>query len=353
MTDPWVTVVTVTYNAASLVSACLDGLAAQLLDGLRMDVVVVDNGSTDNTAQLVESSYPWVRLIRSPQNLGFAGGNNLALRGLRSPSVILLNNDAVPRPDFVRALVHQLRLADDDVAGLAATVLLADRFRAAEPGDPELIEGADGTWARDGAGTVRLVNSTGNTVRTDGFGVDRGWLANAATHRPPTDVFGFSGAAAILRMSALSDVGVFDERFFMYYEDTDLSWRLRLAGYRFEHCVGAVVDHVHAASSSEGSEFFRFHDQRNRLATLTKNASVPLLLGALARYGVTTASIGARRRRWTDVGLRTRVLASYLRMVPHLLHERRAIAAAARTSRRDVERLLAPLTGAAPGSYRT
>lgn len=353
MTGACVTVVTVTYNAASLVSACLDGLAGQRLDGLQMDVVVVDNGSTDRTADLVQAAYPDVRLIRSPINHGFAGGNNLALRGLDSPWVILLNNDAVPRPDFVQALVRAMQVADEDVAGMAATVLLADRFRAAEPGDAQSVEGADGTWARDRAGTVRLVNSTGNTVRTDGFGVDRGWLANAATHHPPADVFGFSGAAAILRVSALADVGLFDERFFMYYEDTDLSWRLRLAGYRFEHCVGAVVDHVHAASSSEGSAFFRFHDQRNRLATLTKNASARLLLEALARYCVTTVSVGIRRRRGTEVALRARVLASYLRMLPHLVRERRAIAEAARVSRRDVERLLAPVTGASPGSYRT
>ncbi|HEX7805347.1 MAG TPA: glycosyltransferase, partial [Cellulomonas sp.] len=88
------TVVTVTYNGAHLVGACLDGLARQELDGLTMDVVVVDNASTDGTAELVARSHPGVRLLRSPTNRGFAGGNNLLLDHVTSPYVILLNNDA-------------------------------------------------------------------------------------------------------------------------------------------------------------------------------------------------------------------------------------------------------------------
>jgi N-acetylglucosaminyl-diphospho-decaprenol L-rhamnosyltransferase len=353
VSEPDVTVVTVTYDAADLVGRCLDGLAAQVTDA-SVEVVVVDNASRDGTADLVAREHPSVRLVRSATNLGFAGGNDLVLDELRSRYVVLLNNDAVPDPGFVEALVRTLDAAPADVAGLAATVLLAARFRAARPGDDpaDVVHGPDGAWVADDAGDVRLVNSTGNQVRTDGFGVDRGWLADAARHQPPPGVFGVSGAACILRTSALAEVGTFDRRFFMYYEDTDLSWRLRLAGYRFEHCPQAVVHHVHAASSGEGSAFFRFHDARNRLAMLTKNATGGLVARALVRYVLTTGSLAVRRRgSWPLVRTRVAALTSYAGLLPHLLRERRRIGRAAAVRRSDVERLLVT-PQAAVGPYR-
>lgn len=347
-----VTVVTVTYNAADLVSRCLDGLAGQDLGGLTMDVVVVDNASTDGTPQLVAAQYPGVRLLRAPRNLGFAAGNNVALVDARSPVVILLNNDAVPEPSFVRELVLALHRAPEDVAAVAATVLLAARFRPAAPDDTAVVTGPDGRWVEDPGGPIRLVNSTGNEVRTDGFGVDRGWLADAAHHVPPRDVFGFSGAACAIRTAALREVGLFDEHLFMYYEDTDLSWRLRLAGYRVEHCPNAVVSHVHAASSGEGSDFFRFHDTRNRLAVLTKNATGALLLRALAAFVLTTGSIALRRRQpWPRTAVRLRAAGSYLRMLPVLLAARRRISREARVPRATVQDLLVEPSRPS-GSYR-
>ena len=340
---PDVTVVTVTYDAAHLVERCLDALRAQQLGDTTMEVVVVDNASHDGTADLV-ASRPDVTLVRAPRNLGFAGGNNLALRQVRSRYVVLVNNDAVPEPDAVRRLVEGLDAAPRDVAAMSATVLLAARFRAAGAADAQVVVGPDGRWVPDPDGDVRLVNSTGNELREDGCGQDRGWLADATRHDPPAEVFGFSGAAAILRVAALREVGLFDERFFMYYEDTDLSWRLRLAGHRVMHCPGAVVHHEHAASSSEGSAFFRFHDLRNRTATLVKDASVRLVLRCVAREVLTTASLGLRRRRWDLVGTRLRAGASLVTMLPHLLRERRRIGRSCRTTRGEVERLLVPAT---------
>jgi GT2 family glycosyltransferase len=348
-----VTVVTVSWEGLALTLGCLDALRAQELDGVRMDVVVVDNGSTDGTAAQVAEQHPWVRVLRSEVNLGFAGGNDLALREVRTPAVILLNNDATPEPGFVAALVRGLQEADPHVAALAATVLLAERFRPAGPDDAPstVVRGPDGSWVPDPAGTVRLVNSTGNEIRTDGFGVDRGWLADAARHDPPPAVFGFSGAAAVLRTSALADVGLFDERLFMYYEDTDLSWRLRLAGYRVEHAADAVVSHVHAASSREGSDFFRFHDARNRLAVVAKNATPRLALRVWAAFVVTTASVALRRRQpWAVVRTRLRAFGSGVAMLPHVLAERRRTGRLLVVRRADVEALF--VAPDASGGYR-
>lgn len=355
MTVPDVTVVTVTYDAADLVVRCLDALAAQDLDGVTMEVVVVDNASGDGTADLVARHHPEVRLVRSPDNLGFAGGNNLAIRATSGRTVVLLNNDAVPERDFVRTLVRELDAAPADVAALTATVLLAQPFRAARPDEhgPGVVTGPDGRWVADDGGSTRLVNSTGNEIRTDGFGADRGWLADAARHHPAPDVFGFCGAAAILRRSALDEVGLLDETFFMYYEDSDLSWRLRLAGYRVRHCAAAVVHHEHAASSGEGSALFRFHDARNRLLMLTKDATPGLALRCVGRYLLTTASIALRRSQpRAHVAIRLRALASFVRLLPTTLRARRAVGASARVARAEVERLLVAPPARATGGYR-
>ena len=352
---PDVTVVTVTYNAAGLVSACLDALVGQELDGIEMDVVVVDNASTDGTVELVESRYPSVLIIRSPTNRGFAGGNNLVLDTATSPFVILLNNDAVPAPDLVATLVRELRSAPPQVAALTARIMLMDTFRLAEPIDPAAarVHGASGEYVRAADGPVTLVNSTGNQVRTDGYGVDRGWLEDAATHTPGPDVFGFCGAAAILRTSALRDVGTFDEDFFLYYEDTDLSWRLRLAGHTIRYCAPALVRHVHAASTGEGSPLFRFHDGRNRLLMLVKDATPALAVRAVAHYAVTTVSIAVRRSQpRTHVTTRARVLASFARLLPRMLLRRGDIGRRTRTDRHDVERLLVPVRAQASTGYR-
>ena len=353
---PDVTVVTVTYNGAHLVSSCLDGLARQELDGLSMDVIVVDNASTDGTAELVARSHPGVQLLRSTTNRGFAGGNNLVLDRVASPFVILLNNDAVPEPGFVAALVRDLTAEPARVGALTATVLLADRFRRARDDDPPdaVVVGPDGRYVRDDSGSITLVNSTGNQVRRDGYGVDRGWLADASTHRPGRDVFGFCGAAAILRTSVLRDVGTFDEDFFLYYEDTDLSWRMRLAGFTILHCPGAVVRHRHAASTSEGSELFRFHDGRNRLLMLLKNATPALASRALARYLLTTVSIAVRRSQpWPHVRTRLRAMGSVFRLLPVMLRKRSAIAHRARVPRLEVEHLLVLVPARPAGGYRT
>ncbi|MCL2455875.1 MAG: glycosyltransferase family 2 protein [Micrococcales bacterium] len=362
--SPRVTVVVVAYRAHGRLGRCLDALAAQDLPAEHRRVVVVDNASDDGTAEMVETDYPWVDLLRSATNRGFAGGNNLALRAnlepgsARSPYVVLLNDDAVAAPTFLSALLRDLEQSPPDVGALTARILLAERFVPTSPGTPGAVHGPDGWWlpAPDGVApdsTVRLVNSTGNQVRQDGFGTDRGWLAEATGHQPPRDVFGFCGAAACLRTEALEEVGLFDETFFMYYEDTDLSWRLRLAGWTTRYCAEAVVEHEHSASSGEGSAFFRFHDLRNRLLTVTKNAPAPMVARVVARYCLTTASIAVRRSQpWSSVRLRVRAFASYLVVLPRALRERRRTRRGSAVPRRDVARLLVPVPTRTIGGYR-
>lgn len=333
-----VTVVVVTWHARELVLRCLDSLAQQDLGDLHMEVVVVDNDSRDGTPEAIAAAHPTVTVVRSQENRGFAGGNNLALRSITSPVVILLNNDAIADRAFVAATCRRLHESSPDVAAVTGRVLLSASFRAARPDDVDIVHGPDGDWVIDPDGDVVLVNSTGNQIRTDGCGVDRGWLARSSTHQPDEAVFGFCGAAVGLRLAALADVGLFDDDFFLYYEDSDLSWRLRLAGYRVVYCADAIVRHDHATSTHEGSDLFRFHDWRNRLLMLTKDATAGLAARAVLRFIVTTASVALRRRgSGHEVRLRLRVLASYASLLPRALRNRAAITRRAHVARSVVQ----------------
>jgi hypothetical protein len=308
------TVVVVSWNGAHLLPRCLESLRRQTYPASAMRVVVVDNASTDGTAELVTRDFPEVTLLRAPSNLGFAGGNNLALGGIQDDYAVLVNNDAVVAATFVASLIGAMEQPGWQRVGAAtARVLLDGRFVQAPQG-----------WRRSDAepGSVVLVNSTGNIVDRHGYGKDRDWLAvDDGAVAAEEEVFGFCGAAAILRRTALAEVGHFDDRFFLYYEDTDLSWRLRLAGWEVRYVADALAWHEHAASSGEGSPLFRFHNDRNRLLTLVKDAPAGLALGQVLRFPFTALSI----RLFDDDGMfgtRLRAMASFVRLLPHAVRQR-------------------------------
>ena len=350
------TVIIVTWNGRAYLPACLDSILDQTLPRQSYEVLVVDNASDDGTLELLNERYPDVRVIRSPSNRGFAGGCALGLAATPAPVAVLLNNDAVAAPDFLEHIVEPLDTPD--VAATTAKVLLMPRFRDARSGEAPVVL-ADGRSLvvaapeSDQDDLLDVVNSTGNEVDVRGYGRDRGWLTiDAAPH--PADVFGFCGAAAALDTAAVSAVGGFDGDYFLYYEDTDLSWRLRLAGYRIVHVPSATVRHHHAGSSGEGSELHRFYDERNRLLTLTKNAPLGMALRAVLRYPLTTASIARREfPRLPRTRTRVRAAASYLRLLPPAMSRRRAIGRVATISRAAVAAGLSRQPATSTARYRS
>jgi GT2 family glycosyltransferase len=434
VTAPAVTIVIVTYRGARWLPRCLDRLAELRDEGPPFEVWVVDNASTDGTRELLDGRDD-VRVLRSERNLGFAGGNNLALRRVTTPFAVLLNDDALPEPGWLGALLApfappdgarvaavaprllllqkfarlsltlsgaprlglqevrrddvdltdavvwepllvpgvppgptrwcrprvQLLVPLDDETGptLARQTEIALRAVATQPGELEVRTGGpevrvavstEPTTVRlvlpAGTATCDVLNSTGTVVSTDGYAGDRGYgEADDARDDPPGEVFGGCGAALALRTEALREVGVFDDDYFLYYEDVDLAWRLRRAGWTVRYEPASTVRHQHSASTGRSSELHRFHDHRNRLLTLTRNASGRLALRTVARYPLTTASLTLRARRGEPVpeglgtpALRRRVLASYMRLLPRTLRARAA--RPARRPRRDVERWL-------------
>jgi GT2 family glycosyltransferase len=200
-----------------------------------------------------------------------------------------------------------------------------------------------------GTPSVDVVNNVGSVVLRDGYGADRGYQeVDEGQYDAPQDVFALCGCAVAVRTAAGRALDWFDDDFFLYYEDTDLSWRLEAAGWRIRYEPSALVRHVHAASSVEWSPTFVFHTDRNRLLMLVRNATAGLALREVLRYPLTTASLtvrelqrAARDRRPPALRrtlLRLRVMASFLRLLPAALRTRAAAPRA--VGRRELERRL-------------
>jgi GT2 family glycosyltransferase len=208
-----------------------------------------------------------------------------------------------------------------------------------------------------GAGLVDVVNNAGSMVDAHGNGTDLGFRrVDRGQYDRPADVFAFCGAAVCFRTSALRDAGLFDEDFFLYYEDTDLAWRLWTLGWRVRYVPGSVARHKLSATLGEESERRRFYVERNRLLTVTKNARAGLtlreVLGFLLGTGrdALAAVLGAnpRRRRQgapRSVRLRLRVARSYLGLLPSMLRRRRQLARRAVVPRRHLRHWEVPWPG--------
>ena len=181
-----------------------------------------------------------------------------------------------------------------------------------------------------------VVQNAGSVLIEDGFGADRGFMAvDHGQFDESAEVFNVCGGAVLLRAAFLADVGVLDDRFFLYYEDTDLSWRGQQLGWRYRYVPTSVLRHLHGASGGEGSDVFHFHVERNRLLMLAKNAPWRLALTQAIGFVTATASYVRRdvlpplrhRRRppLRHVRNRVRSFLSFLRLLPAMLVDRRAL----------------------------
>ena len=143
-----------------------------------------------------------------------------------------------------------------------------------------------------------VINNVGSVVLADGHGADRGYQErDEGQFDEPAEVFAWCGAAVLLSRAYLRDVGLFEARYFLYYEDFDLSWRGRARGWRYVYVPGSVVRHVHSASSVSGSRLFQHFDERNRLLTLTRNAPRSIAQREVGRHLLITASYARRGHR--------------------------------------------------------
>lgn len=244
-----VAVVIPNYNRCDLLRSCLQAVVSQTFRDLA--VVVVDNGSTDGSVEVVQREFPQVALIRNPTNRGFAVAMNQGIAGSRSEYVASLNNDTIAEPDWLEQLV--VALDDNPDAGMAASTLLFSSPQG-------------------------MINSAGICVDRLGIAWDRwGGRCERQAHGI-SSVFGASAGAALYRRRMLDHIGLFDEDYFCYHEDVDLAWRAQLAGWRAVYVPDAVVVHLHSATSRDGSPFKNRLLARNKIWTIIKNYPMPYLM---------------------------------------------------------------------------
>ena len=274
---PRVTVVILNWNGRRFLAPCLDAVLAQTFRDF--EIVLVDNGSSDGSVDFLRAHYPQVRLVANAHNVGFAAGNNQAMRASQSEFVATLNNDAVPEPEWLEKLVGAME-SDERVGACASKMLFAHR--------------------RD------VVNSAGIAIDRAGIAWDRlGGQLDTPSSGALEPVFGACAGAALYRRRMLDQVGLFDEDFFAYMEDVDLAWRAQWAGWRALYVPGARVYHHHSATAGEGSPFKNRLLGRNKVWLIVKNYPVPHLawyLPAIVGYDAAAVVYALLLRRdWSPL----------------------------------------------------
>lgn len=323
--NPLISVIVLNWNGIRFLERCLGSLASQTYASL--EIIVVDNASTDGSAGLVREKFPQVKLIVNETNLGFAGGNNVGIRASRGRYIMILNNDTHIDPRCVEELKGAIE-KNEKYGACASKVLLR----------PE----------------ENLIDSAGIVVGMDGLSIGRGRLEPGDRYDEETEVFFASGCACLFRREMLEDIGLYDGDFFAYAEDTDMGWRARLAGWKCNYAPRALVYHLHSASSGTYSHLKAFLVERNRIWVAIKSFPLPLLLYGqgytLLRYlyqayGAFTGK-GAAGRFTTDftkmelVKILMKVYLSLWKSLPPLLKKRREIQSNKRIPNREIYHLI-------------
>lgn len=243
-----VSVAIVSWNGRRHLADCLGALREQADPGRPWEVLLLDNGSRDGSAEWVERHHPEVRLVRSPVNVGFCRGNNLLVDAAEGDAVAFLNNDTRARSDWLRELVRALEGAPAEVAAVSGQIV-------DWPG--ERLDFARGAMTFDG----------------HAFQLDFGRpLAEVELPAAGSEMFFPCGGNMLVRRDAFLELGGFDEAYFAYLEDVDLGWRLQAAGRRVLFAPDALVHHRSAATSDRLGVYHRgFLFERNAFLTAFKN----------------------------------------------------------------------------------
>lgn len=308
---PRVSVLILNWNGRELLRGCLQSLRGQTWRDF--EVVVVDNGSTDGSATMVTQEFGEVRLLALTVNTGFCGGNNRAYAVARGDLLLLLNNDAEVRADFLEKIVAAADL-DGHFGMFAANIRMYDRRE--------------------------VFDSTGLLVYPDGICRSRGWLEkDLGQYDSADEVLAPNGCAALYRRAMLDDVGLFDEAYFAYLEDLDLGLRGQLRGWRCRYVPDAVVYHKKSMTSGYHSATKAYLVERNRIWNAVRLLPLRLLLlsplWTAARYlaqGFATASgrgisgrFGRDYSRGQLLGILLRAYAAALARLPEVWRQRRHI----------------------------
>ena len=258
-----IAVVMINWNGQEDSLTCLAALEAQTQ---QHTIIAVDNNSADEFVSIASKKYPEVKLLKNSENLGFSGGVNTGISYALANGfkyVALINNDAEPSKDWLKWLVATAE--DLPRAGIVTSKLLK---------------------------TDRTFDSTGDLYTSWGLAYPRGrGEKDTEQHNKQEEVFGASGGASLYRVSMLEEIGIFDDDFFAYYEDVDISFRAQLAGWKVLYQPKAVALHKIGASSGKVKGFTTYQTIKNVPWLLVKNVPARLLPTILPRFIIAYTAI--------------------------------------------------------------
>jgi len=262
-----VAVVIPNWNGAPDLPLCLDSLKEQTLNP---HIIVVDNGSSDSSVELLEKQYPSVEIIKLPKNRGFAGGVNAGIAKALADSfeyIALLNNDAAADKNWLKSLVEYL---DKNPKTGIVTSKIVDQHNT-------------------------HIDSTGDIYTIWGLAFPRGRGEPVSDkYDDSTEIFGASGGASLYRAKMFEEIGLFDEDFFAYYEDVDISFRAQLAGWKIAFEPRAVVYHQIGATSGRIKNFAIYQTLKNYPQLLWKNVPARLMFKIFPRFALAYFMIWGR-----------------------------------------------------------
>jgi GT2 family glycosyltransferase len=309
-------VVVLNWNGKEFLGDCLRSLAKQTESA---EILVVDNGSHDGSQDYLRKEFPTAHLLELPENRGFAGGVNAGIEkaiGEGAEYIALINNDATADTRWLERLLDEVKT--DDLVGIVASKMLAFPDKA-------------------------RFDSTGDFYSTWGFSFPRGRGEKDEGQYDGEnlrDIFAASGGASLYRASMLREIGLFDEDFFAYYEDVDISFRARLQGWLIRYQPEAVVWHRINATSDRISGFARYHTIKNFTFLYTKNMPGRLWWKYLPLYLAGLALLTGNSLRKRQFGPLLRGIGRGLLLQPKMIGKRIAIQRTRTVSATQIERAL-------------
>lgn len=303
-------IVIANWNGKEYLEKCLPALRNQTYKNFK--TILVDNGSSDDSVFFVERNFPEVGLIRLGKNTGFARANNLGIQKAFADEniryLITLNNDTQATKDYLEKLIE-----------------CAKNHPRAGSVQPKVLNFFEKT----------IIDSTGILIHFDMSAINRGQKEkDTGQYEKEEEIFGASASAALYVREALEKIkfsngDYFDSDYFAYYEDVDLAWRLRLAGFSSVYCPKSKVYHVHSATGKSYSPFKSFHIHRNQYYNILKNLPFYFMLKALAfmpiRYCLLLASVLRKKgpaaklaKNTKEEGIVRIVLRSWMQIIKNL-----------------------------------
>jgi GT2 family glycosyltransferase len=269
-------IILVNWNTKDDLLGCLDSIALER--GRReMEIFVVDNGSRDGSPEAVKENYPWVHLLAMAENLGFARGVNMALRRGKSRYWVLLNPDALLKEGSLERLIAFMDTHPD--AGVAGAQLL----------------NGDGSKQNSIANFPSLATELLNKSLLRRFFPEK-FPGKERTYREPIEVDSVIGACMMVRREAMEQVGLLDEDYFLFLEETDWCYRMKKAGWRIYHVPEAEINHIQGKSAGRDKKRAKVEYYRSRYHFFKKNKGklqwFLLLVGLMIRLSFDLAVSG-------------------------------------------------------------